>query len=444
MKIVEHYFKIKESGSNLRREVIGGITTFMTCAYILFVQPAVLSQAGMDFGAVMMATALASAFTTILIGLVANYPIALAPAMGHNFFFVYTVCLGMGISWQVALGANFISGILFIIIACLPLGEKIVNIVPSSLKNAIAVGIGFLIAFIGLQWGGIVVAKEGSLVGLGDLSQLHVILSILGLLLTALLLALKLRGALLIGIILTAIIGMFLNILPIPDKVLSSPPSLLPTFLQLDIKGAFLQGILMVIFVFLFLDLFDTIGTLIAVAQQAGLLKNGKLPHARRALVSDAIGTVGGTLLGTSTVTSYIESSAGISAGARTGFSAIVTGICFLLAIFIYPIAKIIGGGIEVGGRFLYPAIAPALIIVGSFMLKNVKFINWDDPTEFIPAFLTLIIIPLTFSITEGISFGFISYSLLKLLSGKRKESPWLLHLISLLFMLRYVFLKFF
>jgi AGZA family xanthine/uracil permease-like MFS transporter len=439
MNFLYRYFKISENGSNIRREIIGGITTFMTCAYILFVQPAVLSQAGMDFGSVMMATAIAAGITTILMGVMANYPIALAPAMGHNFFFVYTVCLGMGISWQIALGANFISGVLFIILALLPFGKELVNVVPNSLKNAIAVGIGLLIAFVGLQWSGIVVSHPGSIVGLGDLRQPYVILSITGFLITSFLFALRVRGALLIGILATAIIGIPMKIVSYPSTFLSKPPSILPTLFKLDIGGAFLQGVLMIIFVFFFLDVFDTIGTLIAVSQQAGLLKDGKLPRVRKALLSDAIGTVGGTLLGTSTVTSYIESAAGVSAGARTGFSSLITGICFLLSIFIYPIAKIIGGGIKINGALLHPVTAPALILIGSLMLKNVKYIEWDDVTESIPAFLTLIIIPLTFSITEGIAFGFILYSILKIFTGRIKEGHWLIYLFSLLFILRYL-----
>ena len=406
---VKDYFKIQEADSTVSREVIGGMTSFMTAAYILFVQPAVLSSLGMDFGAVMVATAISSFLACVFMGVIANYPIILAPAMGHNFFFAYTVCLGMGISWQVALGA-------------------------------IAVGIGLLIALVGLQWGGIVVAKQGTMIGLGALNKPYVILTIAGLIITSLLLAFRIRGALLLGIIISAIIGMFMGLVKYQGFV-SLPPSISPTFLKLEPLSAFKTGIFMVIFVFFFLDVFDTVGTLIGVGQQAGLMKEGKLPKARKALFSDALGTVFGTLLGTSTITSYIESTAGVVAGARTGFSSLVAGLCFLFSIFFYPLVRMIGEGVKVGSQMFHPVTAPALILVGSFMLKNVKFIEWDDPTEAIPAFITLIIMPLTFSITEGIAFGFISYFLLKLFTKRWKELNPLVVIFAILFILRYIYI---
>lgn len=437
---INNFFKIRESGSTLASETLGGITSFMTAAYILFVQPAVLSSLGMDFGAVMMATAISSFLACVFMGILANYPIILAPAMGHNFFFVYTVCMGMGISWQVALGANFISGLIFLILALFPFARYFIDYVPQSLKNAIAVGIGLLIALVGLQWGGIVVANPGTMIGLGKLNQPYVILTILGLIITSILLAFKIRGALLLGIIISAIIGMFMGLVKYQGFI-SPPPSIAPTFLKLEPAVALKSGIFMIIFVFFFLDVFDTVGTLIGVGQQANLIKDGRLPRARRALFSDALGTVFGTLLGTSTITSYIESTAGIVAGARTGFSSIIAGICFLVSIFFYPFVRMIGEGVKIGSQVFHPITAPALILVGSFMLKNVKFIEWDDPTEAIPAFITLLIMPLTFSITEGIAFGFISYFFLKLFTKRWKDLNPLVVIFAILFLIRYIYL---
>ena len=421
----------------------------MTLSYIIFVQPAVLSTTGMDFGAVMVATCLAGALATFLMGILANYPIALAPAMGHNFYFAFTVCGvvaagGLGYSWQLALGAVFLSGSIFILLSFWGLREKIVNAVPEGLKNAIAVGIGLLIALIGMEWAGIVVATPGTIVGLGDLGSPPVLLSLFGLVVIFALITLRVRGALLIGIIATALVGFPFGLVKYQGLV-SLPPSLSPVFFKLNVGGIFanLSGFITVIFVFFFLDLFDTIGTLIGVSEQAGFIRKGRLPRARQALFSDAVGTVAGALLGTSTITSYIESAAGIAEGGRTGLSNMVTGALMLLALFFYPFAKMIGGGYEVTtGVRLYPVIAPALIVVGSMMLRQVKRIEWEDPTEALPAFLSLIVMPLTFSITEGIAFGFISYSFLKILTGQWKKVNWIIHLFALLFLLRYLFLK--
>lgn len=447
--MLERVFHLNDNSTTVRTEIIAGITTFMTLSYIIFVQPAVLAQAGMDFGAVMTATCVASAIGTFLMGLLANYPVATAPAMGHNFFFAFMICGpvamgGMGYPWQVALGANFIAGALFIIISRWGVRELIMTIIPESLKHAIAVGIGLLIAFLGLQWGGLVVASPGTLVKMGDLASPVAILTIVGTVVIAILMAKNIKGAILWGIIAAAILGIPLGIVKFSDEIVSMPPSLAPTFFQLNIIDLFTKvDFLLVIFILLFLDLFDTVGTLVGVGQRAGLMKDGKLPRARQALLADAIGTTTGTLLGTSTITSYIESTAGVSVGGRTGLANMVTGILFLLALFFSPIVKIIGGGYEVSpGVFLYPVIAPALIIVGSLMLQSVKHITWDDVVEAIPAFLTIIIMQLTFSITEGIAFGFISYSLLKFVSGKAREAHWLIHLLAVIFLLRYLFLK--
>lgn len=440
--MIRKFFKFDELNTNLRTEVTAGLTTFMTMAYIIFVQPAVLSVAGMDFGAVMVATCIASAIATILMGLLANYPIALAPAMGHNFFFVYTVCLTMGISWQKALGANFISGALFIILSLVAFRERLITAIPNALKDGIAVGIGLLIAFIGFEWSGIVVANTGTFVGLGDLTSRPVMVSLFGIFIIALLISRGIKGAILWGMLLASILGIFTGVIRFQGLV-SVPPSIKPTLFKLNIFGAFDIGLLTVIFVLFFLDLFDTVGTLIGVGQQGGFMKAGRLPRANRAFLADAIGTVEGTLLGTTTVTSYIESASGIASGGKTGFASIVTGILFLCSLFFFPLVKMIGGGYHTGeGITLYPITAPALIIVGSMMMVNVTKINWKDYTESIPAFLTIMIMPVTFSITEGISFGFISYTLLKLFSGRGREVSKLVYIFSLLFIIRYAFLR--
>jgi len=435
-------FDLQTKGTSARTEIIAGASTFMTMSYIVFVQPAVLSICGMDHGAVLVATCVASALATFLMGVLANYPIALAPAMGHNFFFAYTVCGLMGYSWQVALGANFVSGALFIILSIFSFRARLVDAIPQSLKSAIAVGIGLLIALVGMEWSGLVVAQEGTLVKLGNLHSAPVLLSLFGVLLISLLFALKVRGAILLGILATTFAGWLFHMVKF-EGIVSAPPSIAPTFLKLDIVGAFGSGrimdFLVVIFVFFFLDLFDTVGTLVGISERAGFMVDGKLPRAERALVSDAVGTVVGTCLGTSTVTSYIESAAGVSEGGRTGLANMVTALLFVLALFFYPLAKMVGGEVQYGGLHLYPTIAPPLILVGSMMMTSVRSIRWDDYTESVPAFLTLIMMPLTFSITDGIAFGFISYALLKLLSGRGKEANAFIYCFAVLFMIRYI-----
>jgi len=433
-------FKLEENQTTVRREMLGGVTTFMTMSYIIFVQPAVLSAAGMDRGAVMVATCLASALATLLTGLLANYPVAQAPAMGHNIFFAVIVCGTMGYTWQTALGANFLSGMVFVVLAVLGFWGGLVASIPAALKNAIAVGIGLLIAFVGLEYGGLVVDTPGVLVGLGDLTSRPVLLVIFGVALTAVLMALRIPGAILLGIIGTALLGLPLGIIKY-HGIISAPPSIAPTFLKLDIIGSIKSGLVGVIFVFFFLDVFDAVGTLIGISGPAGFLKNGKLPRADKAMLADAVGTVGGTLLGTSTVSSYIESATGIAQGARTGLANLPTAGLFLAALFFSPLAEMVGGEIKYGDLILRPIVAPPLIIVGYLMMKCVSFINWDDLSDAIPAFLAIIIMPLTLSITEGISFGFISYSLLKMVSGKGRQVHWLIYLFSALFVLRY-FLK--
>ncbi|RMG46291.1 MAG: NCS2 family permease [Acidobacteria bacterium] len=442
MSWLERRFHLAEQGTTWRTEVLAGVTTFLTMAYIIFVQPAVLSACGMDFGAVLVATCLASALATLLMAFLANYPIAVAPAMGHNFFFAYTVVIGMGVPWSVALGAVALAGIIFILTAGFGLRERLIMAIPDSLKHAIAVGIGLLIAMIGLQWAGVIVAASGTLVALGDLGSPPVLLALAGLMVMAILFALDVRGALLWGILLTTAGGLISGLVRYQGLV-SRPPSLAPTFLQLDIPGAFKPDMVAVIFVFFFLALFDTVGTLVGVAEQAGLMRDGTLPRARQALLTDAIGTVAGATLGTSTVTAYIESATGVAAGGRTGLANLVTASLFLLSLFFYPLVKMIGGGYPVTEHVtLYPVIAPALILVGTMMMKGVRLIPWDDMTEAIPAFLTMIMMPLAVSITEGIAFGFIAYALLKLVAGRGRQVHWFIYLFAVLFLVRYIALR--
>ncbi len=440
--MLERLFNLKEHNTDLRTEIMAGITTFMTMSYIIFVQPAVLGAAGMDAGAVMVATCLSAALGTVLMAFLANYPIALAPGMGQNFYFSYIVVLTLGYSWQETLGAVFIAGVVFILLSTVGLREALMNILPNCLKNSIPVGIGLLIALVGLEWSGMVVSHPVTYVTLGDLTSTPTLLSIFGLLVMAILFALRIRGAILIGFLATAVAGLIIGIIEFKG-VFAPPPSLAPTLLKLEIPNVFVNPeLITVIFVFLFLDIFDTIGTLIGVSQPAGLMVNGKLPKARQALLSDAIATSAGALLGTSTITSYIESTTGISAGGKTGLTNIVVAVLFLLAIFLNPIVQLIGAGHEIGGITVYPVIAPALIIVGCMMFRNIVNIDWEDYSESIPAFLTLLMMPLAFSITEGISFGVISYVLLKVIRGKARKIHWLLYLFAILFVARYIWLK--
>ncbi|MBP6909541.1 MAG: NCS2 family permease [Candidatus Saccharicenans sp.] len=430
-------FKLSENRTDFRTEFLGGLTTFMTMSYIIFVQPAILGGTGMNTGAVMVATCLASALATLLTGLLSNYPIAQAPAMGHNVFFAVTVCGLMGYSWQVALGANFISGCIFTLLALLGVAGKLVDIVPESLKQAIAAGIGLLIGLVGLEYAGIVVATPGVLVGLGRLGSRPVLVSLFGLVVIAILLTRRIPGALLWGILSSALLGLVLGVVKF-QGLFSAPPSLSPTVFKLDIAGALRGGLIPIIFVFFFLDVFDTVGTLVGVCSPAGFFKNKKLPRANEAMLADAIGSVTGTLLGTSTVSSYVESSTGIAQGARTGLANVFTSLFFLAALFLNPLAEMIGGSYVDNGQVLRPVVAPALIIVGFMMIKTVARIDWEDITEAIPAFLTLVVTPLTVSITDGLAFGFISYSLLKIFKGQGRKVHWLVYLIAVLLLARY------
>jgi len=468
--MLDRFFGIKASRTSMRTEAVAGVTTFMAMAYIIFVQPAVLSQAGMDFGAVMAATCLSAAIATFAMGIYANYPIALASGMGENFFFAYTVVLAMRVPWQTALGIVFVSGALFMILTFLRVREMIVNSIPDSLKNGIAVGIGVFISFIGLTHAGIIVRNNSALtplafsdnatsaflqtrlklyeyaggaLKLGNLGEPAALLSVFGVLLTATLLVRRIKGAILIGMIGTAVAGFAFGLVRW-HGLASAPPSLAPTFLKMDIYGALSLRVLPVTLVFLYMDLFDTVGTLIGVGEQGNFMRDGKLPRAREAVFSDALGTMVGAVMGTSTVTSYIESASGVEAGGRTGLASIVTGLLFCAALFFSPIVKMIGGGYAVPGAeglFLYPITAPALIIVGALMARSVRKIEWDDYSEAIPAFLVLVGIPLSYSIADGLAFGFISYPLLKLFGGRGREVGALVYALGAIFVLRYVFL---
>jgi len=437
--MLERLFKLQENGTSVRTEVLGGVTTFMTMAYIIFVNPALLSQTGMDFEAVMVATCLSAGIATWIMGLAANYPIALAPGMGENFFFV-SVVVGMGVSWQVALAAVFVSGMVFFLLTFLRVRQMIIDAVPQSLKHSIAVGIGLLIAFLGLVGAGLVERPPDSrLLHMGDLLREPTLVALAGLLVTVVLMAYGVRGAILIGMLFGTALAWSRGLVEWKGLV-AAPPSLAPTFLQLDLRGLLDVAMIPVIVIFLFMAVFDAIGTLIGIGQQAGLLREGRLPRATPALMADSSGTVLGSVLGTSTVTAYIESATGVEAGARTGLANMVTGAFFLLALFFSPVVRMVAEGVPVaGGGILQPMTAPALIVVGCLIARNVRQIDWSDVTESFPAFLVMVGMPFTGSIADGIALGFIAYPLLKLLTGRRREASGLVYALGVLFVLRYL-----
>jgi adenine/guanine/hypoxanthine permease len=438
---IDRFFLLTQNGTDIPTEVRAGLATFLTASYIIFVQPAVLSETGMDFGAVMTATCLSAALGSLIMGLWANYPIALAPGMGLNFYFTYTIVLGQGISWEKALGAVFCSGLILIVLTLLRVRELILNQIPDFLKSGIAAGIGLFIAFIGFVQGGLVVENPETLVKLGNLKSLPVIFTLLGLMLIAVLLQKKVKGAILIGMLVLTLLGLPLGLVSYHGLV-SMPPTMGPTLLQMDVLGALDLGLVTVILVFVFVDLFDTAGTLVGISQQAGLLKQGKLPRATRAFLPDAVATTAGAAMGTSTVVCYIESSTGVAEGGRTGLTAIVVAILFLLALFFFPLAQMIGGGFALEtGRTLYPITAPVLIIVGCLMASNLTQIDWNKWDEALPAFLVFVGMPLTYSIADGMALGFITYPILKIFCGKIKEVHPIMILIAVLFLLRYVML---
>ncbi len=438
---IDRFFLLTQNGTDIPTELRAGLATFLTTSYIIFVQPAVLSETGMDFGAVMTATCLSAALGSLIMGLWANYPIALAPGMGLNFYFTYTIVLGQGISWETALGAVFCSGLILIVLTLLKVRELILNLIPDFLKSGIAAGIGLFIAFIGFVQGGLVVENPGTLVKLGNLKSLPVIFTFLGLLLIAILLQKKVKGAILIGMLVLTLLGLPFGLVTY-QGLISAPPDMGPTLMKMDILGALDLGLITVILVFVFVDLFDTAGTLVGISQQAGLLENGKLPRATRAFLPDAVATTAGAAMGTSTVVCYIESSTGVAEGGRTGLTAIVVAVLFLLALFFSPVAQMIGGGFkQETGPTLYPITAPVLIIVGCLMASNLTLINWNKWDEALPAFLIFAGMPLTYSIADGMALGFITYPILKIFSGKIKEVHPIMILIGILFLIRYVML---
>lgn len=443
---LEKQFRLKDSNSNVRTEFVAGLTTFMTMAYILVVNPTILSEAGMDWGAVFTATILAAIIGTVSMALLANYPFALAPGMGLNAFFTYTVVLQMGHPWQYALTAVFIEGVIFLVLSLFNVREAIFDAIPMNLKKAVSAGIGLFIALIGLLNAGVVttgkiiydaagapIMLEGGLtIQLGNITQPGAVLTLIGILLTGILLALRVKGALLIGILATTLIGIPMGITHMPEKVASMPPSIAPVFFKMQWKDIFSPEMLLVVFSFLFVDVFDTVGTLVGVSSKAKMLdENGKLPKVKQALLADAIGTVGGAMLGTSTVTTFVESSAGVASGGRTGLTSIFTAAFFALALFLSPLFAIIPA----------QATAPVLVLVGLFMMSSVKDLDFDDMTEAIPAFLTIVMMPFAYSIADGIVFGMVSYTLLKLFTGRYKEVSWIMYALTVLFVLKFILL---
>jgi adenine/guanine/hypoxanthine permease len=428
--VINRYFKLAENQTTIRRELVGGLTTFVTMAYIIVVNAQILSQSGMPAEGVVFATCISAAAATLVMGLFANYPIALAPGMSLNAYFTYAVCLNMHVPWQTALAVVFLSGVLFLLLTVTRVREQIVNGIPDCLKHATAAGIGMFIAFVGLRNAKIVVANPATFVSLGSFSDKEVQTASIGIILTAMLMVRNTKGGILIGICGTALLGFMRGISHWPSAVLSLPHPA-GTFLKLDFRGLARLGFLEILFAFLFVDLFDNVGTLVGVCEQAGFIKNGKIPRVGRVLVSDAVGTLFGSLTGTSTVTSYIESAAGVAAGARTGFSNVVVAVLFLLAMFCTPLATAVPAF----------ATAPALVLVGALMTQSIAHIHWSDFSDAVPAFITLLATPLTFSIASGISLGLIAYTVVKLAAGKIREITPLLWILTAIFVLRYIYL---
>jgi len=427
---MEKLFKMNARGTNVRREIVAGLTTFLAMAYILAVNPKMLANAGMDAGGVFTATALAACIATLVMAFTANLPIALAPGMGLNAFFAFTVVLGMGISWRTALTAVFLEGILFVVLSFFNVREAIIKAIPSNLKKAVAAGIGLFICFIGFQNAGIIVNNDATLVGLGNLTQGSAAVAMIGLALTAVLYALKIPGSILIGILITTVIGIPFGVTSVPANWTPVSMPAAPLLFQFDFSSIFTLDFFAVFFTFLFVDIFDTVGTLVGVSSEAHIMDaNGNVPRVKQALLSDAIGTVAGACLGTSTVTSYVESTAGVAAGGRTGMTALATGVLFLLALFLSPLFLLVPGA----------ATAPALIIVGFLMLKAVTGINFNDVTEGLSAFITIVMMPFAYSIAEGIVWGIITYVFMKAATGKAKSIPVITWVLFVVFILRLI-----
>lgn len=430
--LLDNYFEVTKNGSTPKREVVAGLTTFMTMAYILIVNPTILAAAGMNQGAVFTATALSAFLATLLTGIYAKLPFAQAPGMGLNAFFAYTVVLQMGYSYQFALTAVFLEGIIFILLTLFNVREAIVDSIPDCIKKGISVGIGLLIALIGLEGAGIVIHPKdgGTILSLGSITHGTGLLAIVGLIITAILLAKRVKGALFIGMIITAIIGIPFGLTPIPSAVISAPPSISGILFDFEWHNIFSVDMIIVLFTLLFMDLFDTIGTLVGVATKAKMLdENGKVPNIKKALLSDAIGTTFGACVGTSTVSTFVESAAGVAEGGRTGLTAVSTAIMFALALFFSPIFAAITPAVT----------ASALILVGLFMIEPIREINLEDYSESIPAFLTMIMMPFSYSISDGIIFGVISYILIKLFTGKVKDISITTVVIGVIFLLKFL-----
>lgn len=429
--MLEQIFHLTENQTTIRRELLGGLTTFMAMAYVVIVNPRILGEAGMPVEGVLFATCISAALATLVMGVWANYPIALAPGMSLNAYFTYSIVLGRGVPWQTALGVVFLSGSLFLILTLTNIREHIVNDIPDCLKHGTAAGIGFFIAFVGLRNAKVIVASAATYVGLGKTSDPQVLLAALGLILIAILMARRVGGAILIGIVVIALLGIPLGLATVPSHIFSFPhPG--GTFLKLDFRAALKLGLGDLVFVFFFVDLFDNVGTLVGVCEQGGFLRDGKFPRASRALLADAFGTMAGALTGTSTVTSYVESAAGVAAGARTGLGNLVIAGLFLVAIFCAPLVAAIP---------TY-ATAPALILVGALMCSSLAKVRWDDFSDAFPAFITLVATPLTFSIATGLSLGLLSFTFIKIGTGKIREISPLIWVLSVLFLLRYAFLR--
>lgn len=428
--MIERCFKLAENRTSVRQELLGGLTTFLTMAYIIVVNPQILAQAGMPPEGVLFATCISAAVATLVMGLYANYPIALAPGMSLNAYFTYSVCLGMHIPWRTALGVVFFSGVLFLVLTVTRVREQIVNGIPNCLKHSTAAGIGMFIAFVGMRNAKLVVANPSTFVGIGSFSDREVQAACFGLILTLVLVARRINGAILLGILGTTLLGIFRGMAHWPHALVSMPhPS--STLLRLDLQGAAHLGLLEIVFAFLFVDLFDNVGTLVGVCEQGGFVKDGKIPRVGRALLADAIGTIFGSVTGTSTVTSYIESSAGVAAGARTGLANMIVAGLFVSAVFFSPVAAAIPEY----------ATAPALILVGALMTQSMARVEWSEFSEAFPAFVTMLATPLTFSIATGLSLGLISFTVVKVAAGKFRDVSPLVWILTGLFLLRYVYL---
>jgi AGZA family xanthine/uracil permease-like MFS transporter len=431
MPSLEHYFKLREHGSNVRTEVVAGVTTFLTMAYIIFVNPAILGDAGVPKDAVFVATCLAAALGTLIMGLYANYPIGMAPGMGLNAYFAYAVVLGMGVPWQSALGAVFISGCLFILVSLFKVREQIVNGIPHSLRVAITVGLGLFLALIAMKSAGLVVANPETLVRVGDMHNPHTIMAVFGFLLIVTLDRLKVPGALLIGIVAVTVLSFFFGGNTF-HGFMSLPPSMAPTLFKLDLGGAMSLGLFNVVLVFFLVELFDATGTLMGVASRAGLLVNGRMERLNKALLADSCAIVAGSALGTSSTTAYLESAAGVQAGGRTGLTAVVVALLFLAALFFAPIAGVVPAY----------ATAPALLFVACLMLRDLVDVDWSDTTESVPAAITALVIPFTYSIAHGIAFGFITYAGLKLLTGQARQVKPVVWVIAVVFLIKYSYVS--